>query len=89
MGKEGRSRIQIFFLREGGERLGLVVEEEERLGLALVMSVFNCTTSSVEEFQARQAKTRLFCTEYESSVSFFLREKGVGLGESSTAQPHQ
>ena len=27
----------------GGERLGLVVEEEERLGLALVMSVFNCT----------------------------------------------
>ncbi len=42
-GKEGRSRIRIFFLWVGGERLGLVVEEEERLGLALVMSVFNCT----------------------------------------------
>jgi hypothetical protein len=35
-----------FFLREGGGRLGLVVEEEERLGLALVMSVFNCTNVS-------------------------------------------
>ncbi len=47
-GKEGRSRIRIriFFLREGGERLGLVVEEEERLGLALVLSVFNCTKVS-------------------------------------------
>ncbi len=45
-GKEVRSRIQIFFLREGDERLGLVVEEEKRLGLALVMSVFNCTDVS-------------------------------------------
>ncbi len=50
-GKEGRSRIQIFFLREGGERLGIAVEEEdERLGLALVMSVYDYTSSSVEEF---------------------------------------
>ena len=32
-GKEGRSRIRIFFLGEGGERLGLAVEEGERLGL--------------------------------------------------------
>jgi hypothetical protein len=55
-----------FFLRKVGERLGLVVEEEERLGLALVMSVFNCTCSSVEEFRARQARTRLYCTECES-----------------------
>ncbi len=45
-GKEGRSRIRIFFLGEGGERLGLAVEEEERLGLALVLSVFNCTNVS-------------------------------------------
>jgi hypothetical protein len=45
-GKEGRSRIRIFFLLEGGERLGLVVEEEERLGLAPVLSVFNCTNVS-------------------------------------------
>jgi hypothetical protein len=41
-----RIRIRIFFLREGGERLGLAVEEEERLGLALVLSVFNCTNIS-------------------------------------------
>ncbi len=61
--------------------MGLVVEEEdERLGLALVMSVFDYTSSSVEELRARQARTRLYCTECESSVSFFLREKGVGLG---------
>ncbi len=58
---EGRSRIRIFFLREGGERLGLVVEEEdERLGLALVMSVYDYTSPSVEEFRARQARTRLY-----------------------------
>jgi hypothetical protein len=44
------------------------------------MSVFDYTSSSVEEFRARQARTRLYCTECESSVSFFLREKGVGLG---------
>ena len=61
MGKEGRSRIQIFFLREGGERLGLVAEgEDERLGLALVMSVYDYTSPSVEEFRARQARTRLY-----------------------------
>ncbi len=29
-GKEGRSRIRVFFLGEGGERLGLGVEEGER-----------------------------------------------------------
>ena len=34
-GKERRSRIRIFFLGEGGERLGLAVEEGERLGLCL------------------------------------------------------
>jgi hypothetical protein len=36
--KERKNRIWIFFLREGGKRLGLVVEGEDgRLGLALVM----------------------------------------------------
>ena len=39
-------RIRIFFLGEGGERLGLAVEEGERLGLALVLSIFNCTAVS-------------------------------------------
>ncbi len=88
-GKGGEEQDLDLLSSGGGERLGLVVEEEERLGLALVMSVFNCTTSSVDEFRARQARTRLYYTECESSVSFFLREKGVGLGESSTAQPRQ
>jgi hypothetical protein len=37
-GKERRNRIRMFFLREGGVRLGLVVEGEDgRLGLALMM----------------------------------------------------
>jgi hypothetical protein len=30
--------------------------------------------TSVEEFRARQARTRLYYTECESTVSFFLRE---------------
>jgi hypothetical protein len=45
-GKGGKSRIRIFFLGEGGERLGLAVEEGESLGLALVLSIFNCTAVS-------------------------------------------
>ncbi len=70
--------IRIFFLREGGERLGLVVEDEEHLGLAPVLSIFNCTTvSTVEEFRARQARTRLYYTESESSVASF-HGKGSG-----------
>ena len=44
-GEEGR--IWIFFLGEKrGERLGLAVEEGERLGLWLVPSIFNCTAVS-------------------------------------------
>ena len=46
-GKGGEGRIRIFFLGEkGGERLGLAVEEGERLGLWLVQSIFNCTAVS-------------------------------------------
>ncbi len=44
--KGGEEQDPDLFLREGGERLGLAVEEEERLGLALVLSVFNCTNVS-------------------------------------------
>jgi hypothetical protein len=59
--KGGENRIRIFFLREGGERLGLVVEgEDERLGLALVMSVYDYSYPSVAEFRARQARTRRY-----------------------------
>ena len=43
-GKEGRSRIRIFFLGEGGERLGLAVEEGERLGLCLC-----CLSSTAQQ----------------------------------------
>jgi len=52
----GRSRIRVFFLGEGGERLGLAVEEGERLGLVLSRffhrkgsgrrGVFDCTAVS-------------------------------------------
>ncbi len=45
-----------------------------------MMSVYDYTSPSVEEFRARQARTRLYCTVCESLVSFFLREKGAGLG---------
>ncbi len=38
---------------------------------------------SVEEFRARQARTRLYYTACESSVASF-QGKGVGLGEEST-----
>jgi hypothetical protein len=59
--RKGKTGIRIFFLREGGERLGLIFEGEDgRLGLALVMSVYDYTSPSVEEFRARQARTRLF-----------------------------
>ena len=45
-GKGGEEQDLDLLSSGGGERLGLVVEEEERLGLALVMSVFNCTNVS-------------------------------------------
>ncbi len=82
------SRIRIFFLREGGERLGLVVEgEDECLGLALVISVYDCTSPSVEEFRARQARTRLYwvCVSPRSGSTsgsgLWLLGKGAPYGE--------
>jgi hypothetical protein len=45
-GKGGEVQDPVLLSSGGGERLGLVVEEEERLGFALVMSVFNCTNVS-------------------------------------------
>ena len=51
----------MFFLREGGVRLGLVVEgEDERVGLALVMSVYDYTSPSASESRARQARDRRY-----------------------------
>ena len=43
-GKGGEGRIWIFFLGEGGERLGLAVEEGERLGLCLC-----CLSSTAQQ----------------------------------------
>ncbi len=59
--KGGEKQDPDFFLREGGERLGLVVEGEDgRLGLVLAMSVSDYTSPSVAEFRARQARTRRY-----------------------------
>jgi hypothetical protein len=60
--RKGREKQDPDFLSSGGgERLGLVVEGEEwRLGLALVMSVYDYTSPSVAEFRARQARTRRY-----------------------------
>jgi hypothetical protein len=39
-GKEGKGRSWMFFIREGGERLGLVVEGEgRRPGLVMILPV--------------------------------------------------
>jgi hypothetical protein len=50
----------VFFLQEGGVRLGLVVEGEGgRLGLALVM-IYDYTSPSEPKFRARQARNRRY-----------------------------
>ncbi len=43
--EEGAGSVSSF-LGKGGERIGLAVEEVERLGLVLVLSIFNCTAVS-------------------------------------------
>jgi hypothetical protein len=45
-GRRGGAGFGSSFLGKGGERLGLAVEEGERLGLVLVLSIFNCTAVS-------------------------------------------
>jgi hypothetical protein len=45
-GKGGEEQDPDLLFGEGGERLGLAVEEGECLGLALVLSIFNCTNVS-------------------------------------------
>ena len=45
-GKGGEAGSGSSFLGKKGERLGLAVEEGERLGLGLVLSIFNCTAVS-------------------------------------------
>jgi hypothetical protein len=51
----------MFFLREGGVRLGLVVEGEGgHLHLHLWWSVYDYTSPSVTEFRARQARNRRY-----------------------------
>ncbi len=54
--------VLVQFLSSGkGVRLGLVVEGEGgRLGLVLVVSVYDYTSPSVSEFRARQARTRRY-----------------------------
>ena len=44
--RRGGAGSGFFFLGEGGEHLGLAAEEGERLGLVLVLSIFNCTAVS-------------------------------------------
>ena len=51
-----------------GERLGLAVEEGERLGLWLVQSIFNCTAVS-KGVPSWTCKDQLRCTVYETSVA--------------------
>ncbi len=47
-------------------------------------SVYDYTSPSVEEFLARQARTRLYCTVCESSVSFYKLVRTLAVGEEST-----
>jgi hypothetical protein len=59
--RKGKAGSGCSFLGRGASVLGLVVEGEEgRLGLALVMSVYDYTSSSVTELRARQARTRCY-----------------------------
>ena len=45
-GKEGEEQDPGLLSWGRGERLGLAVEKGERLGLVLVLSIFNCTAVS-------------------------------------------
>jgi hypothetical protein len=78
-GKERKNRIRIFFLQEGAARLGLFVEGEDgRLGVALVMSVYDYTSPSAAEFWARQARTRRYwvCVSQKRFIFRLLTRHG-------------
>ncbi len=71
----------MFFLREGGVRLGLVVEGENgRLGLALVMNCLRLHIPFSIGVSSQTGKKQSLLSVCESSFSFFLREKVVRLG---------
>jgi hypothetical protein len=73
-----RAGLGSSFLGRRGERLGLAVEEDERLGLWLVQSIFNCTAVS-KGVPSWTCKDQLRCTVCESSVASSTG-KGVGGG---------
>ncbi len=68
----------MFFLREGGVRLGLAVEEGERLGFVMNLPVdthpLQCRGFKLDMQETSATKV---CV---SAFSFFLWEKGVRLG---------
>jgi hypothetical protein len=55
--RRGKRRGGVFFLREGGVRLGLAVEEGERLGFCDELACRH-TSPSVSGFQARHARNK-------------------------------
>jgi hypothetical protein len=75
--QKGKERVKgrnwMFFLREGGVRLGLVVEEEgeRRVGDELVCDTHPLQCRGLELDRQEKSATEV-C---ESSFSFFLREK--------------
>jgi hypothetical protein len=62
----------MFFLREGGVRLGLVEEEGERPGLVMNLPVTHIPFS-VGELDMQETSATEVCA---SAFSFYLREKG-------------
>ena len=72
--RRGKRRGWVFFLREGGVRLGLAVEEGERLGFVMNLPV------DTHPLQCRGFKLDMQETSATevcvSAFSFFLREKG-------------
>jgi hypothetical protein len=71
----------MFFLREGGVRLGVVVEGVNgRLGLALVMIFLRLHIPFSIGVSSYTGKKQALLSVCESSFSFFLREKGMRLG---------
>ncbi len=66
----------MLFLREGGVRLGLVVEGEGgRLGLALVMICLRLHIPFSIRVPSWTGKDQAILSVCESSLSFFLRER--------------